>query len=280
MPLLHVVTDLETRSDPSVPFDARVLKMRGWDPEYQTGFEIYDAKPFPPPPCHQIVCIGRAVFEDYVPKSLKVVGSIDKEESEEDQLKSFLAYVERKSPTLVTWNGRGFDIPVLMTRAMKYGFPCPGWYSSRSTRYRYSDQGHFDVADFLSDFGATRTSQMGHVAAMLGMPGKLGTDGGDVEKMAAEGRIREIKQYCLSDVLQEAIIWLRLEVLRGNLELPIYQDSVHKLRELVQTDPEASLPEAFVMAFDWDAVLLMRKEEPEAKPNSPEDLGFAKKAKR
>ena len=135
-------------------------------------------------------------------------------------LTDFAQWLDAKRPTVVTWNGRGFDMPVITSRALKHGVPMPWWFSDRNTRYRYSTDGHFDLMDFLADFGAAKNARLDAYAKLVGFPGKVGVDGSQVLPMVHAGKIDEVNAYCLCDVAQTAAIFLRVELLRGSYRPP------------------------------------------------------------
>lgn len=129
-------------------------------------------------------------------------------------------YYER--PTLVTFNGRGFDLPLLELTAFRYGIPIPEWFavdrrSFDQPRNRYSSA-HLDLCDFLTNFGASTFVAGQNVAAkILRKPGKIGTNGDMVQDMFDAGRLAEIHRYCRCDVLDAYFIFLRTSVLCGRL---------------------------------------------------------------
>jgi predicted PolB exonuclease-like 3'-5' exonuclease len=123
---------------------------------------------------------------------------------------------------VVTWNGRGFDMPVITSRALKHGVSMPWWFSDRHTRYRYSPEGHLDLMDFLSDFGAAKSGRLDVYAKLVGLPGKVGVDGSQVAPMVHAGRIDEVNAYCLCDVAQTAALFLRVQLLRGVIDRARY----------------------------------------------------------
>ena len=94
----------------------------------------------------------------------------------------------------------------------------PWWYSDRSTRYRYSTEGHLDLMDFLADYGAAKNSRLDVYAKLVGFPGKVGVDGSQVAPMVHAGKLDEVNAYCLCDVAQTAAIFLRVQLLRGVLD--------------------------------------------------------------
>jgi predicted PolB exonuclease-like 3'-5' exonuclease len=91
-----------------------------------------------------------------------------------------------------------------------------GWYYQRNNvRYRFSDDGHLDLADALSDRGATRMTSLDNAARLVGLPGKMGVDGSQVEGFYKAGRLEEIRHYCLTDVIQTACLLCRYLHLAG-----------------------------------------------------------------
>jgi predicted PolB exonuclease-like 3'-5' exonuclease len=279
-PARHIVFDIETVPDPDVPFEIKP-KMRVRDAQLASlpaHLEIYDARPFAPPACHKVVVVGFALFENYVPTLIKTA---DGGSDEEVLLDRFLSYVFSHKSTLVSWNGRGFDMPVMLTRSLKYGATLPYWFNSRDTRYRYSDRAHIDVKDQIAKFGAAPSCSLEQVSRMLGLPGKPTEDDGSanrpwrIERLVREGKLDHVKRYCLTDVAQLAVIWLRWELLRGTITLEAYHASVTKLGAL----SAGLLPRTFKV--DWNLVSLARKlpvmEDDEPRANSPEDLGFVKR---
>jgi predicted PolB exonuclease-like 3'-5' exonuclease len=198
----HLVLDIETIPDPELP-------------------RVDDSERVPAPPFNQIVTLGCLLLEDYVPRRLGIVGE---HKTEGEMLSDFAQWLDAKQPTVVTWNGRSFDMPVIASRALKHGIPMPWWFASRSTRYRYSTEGHFDLMDFLADFGAAKSARLDIYAKLVGFPGKVGVDGSQVLPMVHAGRLDEVNSYCLCDVAQTAAIFLRVELLRGTFDRARYKE--------------------------------------------------------
>jgi hypothetical protein len=169
---------------------------------------------FPPPACWKIVCAACVQIDE----SGEVDGmGVVHGDTEFEIVRSLAKLVEDKDIQIVTWNGRRYDVPVLEARCLHYGIPLPVF--SRAWRYRYEDRAHYDVKDYLAGFGAAQSISMDQACKLVGLPGKPpdGTDGSKVAAMIAEGRLREVQAYCLSDAVQTAGIMLRTEVLRGRL---------------------------------------------------------------
>jgi hypothetical protein len=113
----------------------------------------------------------------------------------------------------------------------------PWWYSDRNTRYRYTPEGHFDLMDFLADFGATRSARLDIYAKLVGFPGKVGVDGSQVAPLVHAGRIDEVSAYCLCDVAQTAAVFLRVELLRGVFDRERYTVLARGLLEFFDAEP-------------------------------------------
>ena len=118
-------------------------------------------------------------------------------------------------PTLVSFNGRTFDLPLMELAAFHYGLSVPGWFdqSARSweqPRNRYNTQAHLDLHDLLVNFGATRfTGGLNLAANLLGKPGKMTVQGDMVQDLCDQGRLAEINDYCRCDVLDTYFVFLR-----------------------------------------------------------------------
>ncbi len=211
-----LVLDIETILDPELPI------LSG------------DAERLPSPPHHQVVVIGALLFDaEYEVKHINVSGEF---EDEAGILEDFARMMEERRPTLVTFNGRGFDLPVIATRCLRYGIPFRHYYRSRDVRYRFSPDGHLDLMDYVADFGATKPSKLDIVAKLCGMPGKVGIEGKDVAPLVHAGRIQEVRNYCLCDVAQTAGVFLRVQLVRGEIDRERYLASMRSLIALIKSD--------------------------------------------
>ena len=93
-------------------------------------------------------------------------------------------------------------MPVIAARCLRHGIAFGHYYGSRDVRYRFSPEGHLDLMDYLTDFGASRASRLDVIARSIGMPGKVGVEGKDVGPMVHAGKLAEVQAYCLCDVAQ------------------------------------------------------------------------------
>ena len=144
-------------------------------------------------------------------------------------------------PVLVTYNGRGYDIPVLEMAAFRDGLSLPEWFnlearSWEQSRHRYNIDAHIDLMDLLANYGASRVDGgLNLLSHMLGKPGKSTIDGGDIEQYVRDGLLDEVNDYCRHDVLDTYFVFLRSRVLLGKISLDEEQRIVEEAREwLVQ----------------------------------------------
>jgi len=230
----YLVFDIETVVDPDLPIA-----------------DGSDAQKIPATPHHQIVALGALLMSgpDYEPKRLGIVGRDTTDERA--ILLEFTELVEKHAPTLVTFNGRGFDLPVITARCLHHGLPFRTYYRRRGMRYRFTEEDHFDLMDFLADFGAARPARLDVMAKLIGMPGKVGVDGKDVGPLVHKGRVDEVRDYCLCDVVQTAALFLRVELLRGAIDRAKYVTAARALLRHLSTNPR-------VHAALWDHIDLER----------------------
>jgi len=219
----YLVMDIET-----VP-DAALYKA----PDMAPGVE----RPFPPLYVHRPVVIGCLwLGEDYEWKRLGVIGE-QQLDDEAKMLGDFSRFVDEHRPHVVTFNGRGFDLPVIMLRCLRHGVPLRWYYQGRDYRYRYSDEGHLDLADFLTEHGATRGGlSLDASARLIGLPGKLGVDGSQVEGLWNAGQREQVQSYCLSDVAQTAFLFLRFRLLTGAIDREHYKRAARGVLEGLRAD--------------------------------------------
>lgn len=141
-------------------------------------------------------------------------------------LQRFFDGIERYSPTLVSWNGSGFDIPVLQHRALIHGLTAPRYWETgeRDPSFRFNNylnryhQRHTDLMDLLAGHQVRAAAPLDEMALLCGLPGKMGMSGGEVAEAVADGRIQEVRNYCETDVLNTYLLYLRFQHLRGALD--------------------------------------------------------------
>lgn len=150
--------------------------------------------------------------------------------SEEAIVRDFWERVERFGGSLVSFNGRNFDFPVLELYALKYGCQAPRYFNQRyGHRYRYSEEGHYDLYEFISNNGVNRIrGGFDLLSKLIGLRGKGDIDGSMVQGLWEEGRLNDIHRYCREDVIQTYFLLLRVELMRGRLEHAQYDNAMER----------------------------------------------------
>lgn len=164
-----------------------------------------------------------------------------------------------RRPTLVSFNGRSFDMPLLELAAFRFGLSIPEWFnltarSFEQPRNRYNTDAHLDLHDVLTNFGASRfTGGLNLAANVLGKPGKMDVQGHMVQDLYDEGRLTEINDYCRCDVLDTYFVFLRCAVLMGNLTLDREQQLLAETKEwLEQRTEETPVYQTYLENWgDW-----------------------------
>lgn len=178
------------------------------------------------------------------------------DEGEADIVQRFFDGLERYEPELVSWNGSGFDLPVLHYRALKHGVVAARYWETGDTdrEFRYNNYlsrfhwRHLDLMDVLAGFQLGGRASLEHVAQLLGLPGKLGMSGDRVWSYYLDGRLGEICDYCEADALNTYLVYLRFELMRGNLDRVRYERQVANLEQQLGESTEAHIRE-FVAAW-------------------------------
>jgi predicted PolB exonuclease-like 3'-5' exonuclease len=154
---------------------------------------------------------------------------------EHELISRFWAYFDKYRPRIVTWNGRTFDLPVLQHRAFIQAVPMPVWFKSgkrwESYRQRYSDDWHCDLMDLMACHGASVSAQMGMMASAIGLPGKIGAHGSEVQGMYEAGEIKRIRAYCECDVLNLYGLYIRWCHVTGRITRSSHDNALDDLSD-------------------------------------------------
>ena len=146
-------------------------------------------------------------------------------ESEGELIQRFYEGIEKYTPQLVSWNGGGFDLPVLHYRGLIHGVKAPRYWDrgedDRDFKWnnyisRYHSR-HLDLMDLLALYQGRANAPLSDLAQLMGLPGKLGMDGSEVWGAYQAGKLAEIRNYCETDVVNTYLIYLRFQLMRGVL---------------------------------------------------------------
>ena len=183
----------------------------------------------------------------------------DADSPEQELIARFYDGIDRYTPTLVSWNGNNFDLPVLHYRALINRIPAARYWEvgddDRAFRYdnylnRYHWR-HIDLMDALAGFSPRAAAPLSEIAVLLGLPGKLGMSGADVWGVYLDGGIEKIRAYCETDVLNTYLVYLHFELMRGNLDA----DALARECDLLKTWLAKSAPAHLHEFLDaWQAI--------------------------
>lgn len=165
---------------------------------------------------------------------------------EEVLIRDFFKVIEKYAPQLVSWNGGGFDLPVLHYRALIHGISAPRYWdmgqgdrefkwNNYISRYHFR---HTDLMDVLALYQARANAPLDALAKLCGFPGKMGMDGAQVWPAFQQGKISDIRNYCETDVVNTYLMYCRFQLMRGELPTLEYQDEIHLVKETLSKKPE------------------------------------------
>jgi len=203
---------------------------------------------------HQIVAISAVLRHG---DGLKVWTLGDPESGEAEIVQRFFDGIERYTPTLVSWNGGGFDLPVLNYRALKHGIVAQRYWDmgedDRDFKWnnyvnRYH-QRHTDLMDMLAMFSPRANAPLDEIAVMLGYPGKMGMSGAKVWGQYQQGNITDIRNYCETDVLNTYLVYLRWLLNRGQLTQSALEKEEALVKETLKSENKPHLTD-FLQAWE------------------------------
>lgn len=209
---------------------------------------------FQPLHLHKIVAIS-VVYRGRDNK-LKVwsLGDVDADEAE--VVHRFFDGIERFTPTLVSWNGGGFDLPVLHYRSLLHGIAAPRYWETgdHDSNFRFNNYlnrfqwRHTDLMDVLAGYQGRAVAPLDQIATMLGFPGKMGMSGAKVWDEYQAGNLEGIRNYCETDVLNTWLVYLRFGLIRGELTESAYEDECELVRSALE---ESSQPHLIEFLNAW-----------------------------
>jgi predicted PolB exonuclease-like 3'-5' exonuclease len=218
--------DIETV--PDVEFGRRMWNLEGVSDEDVASAMSFKqlqktGSDFLPLHQHRVVAISVALRTG---DSFRVWSLGDEDADEAELVRRFYDGIDRYTPDLVSWNGSGFDLPVLHYRALRHGVQAARYWeigehdrdfkwNNYQSRFHWR---HVDLMDVLAGFQMRGRASLDQTAVLLGFPGKLGMSGARVWDKYIERGIGEIRDYCETDVLNTWLVYLRFEFMRGNLD--------------------------------------------------------------
>ncbi len=180
---------------------------------------------------HRVVAIACALRER---DSFRVWSLGEPQDDEGALIQRFFDGIEKYTPQIVSWNGGGFDLPVLHYRGMLHGVHAARYWDQgeddREFKWnnyisRYHAR-HLDLMDLLALYQPRGAIPLDELARLLGFPGKLGLDGSQVWQAWREGKLAHIRNYCEADVANTYLVYLRFQLMRGGLSHDKYRQEI------------------------------------------------------
>lgn len=184
-------------------------------------------------------------------ESLKVWSLGNEDSSEAELIERFFSGIDKFMPNLVSWNGSGFDLPVLHYRALFHGIPAPKYWEigEFDNHFKWNNYlnryhaRHLDLMDVLAAYQNKAYASLQDIALILGLPGKMGFSGEKVWEAYCNGAHKAIRDYCETDVLNTYLIYLRFEYIRGKLTDQEYLEECDLLESVLGDSDQPHLIE-------------------------------------
>ncbi len=190
-------------------------------------------------PLHlQRVLVISCVFRNA--EGLRIHSFVDRDgQSEGKVVQTFFHAVEKHTPQLVSWNGGGFDLPVLHYRGLRHGVEASKYWDlgedDREFKWnnyisRYHMR-HLDLMDLLAMYSPKNNAPLDAMAKLCGFPGKLGMDGSQVYAQYLAGQTEDIRRYCETDVMNTYLVYCRFQKMRGGLTEAEYEQEIAMVKD-------------------------------------------------
>ena len=225
----------------SIPDIAGLRALRGEPPD-ATDAQVYanwlqerkdkGQSDFTPLHLQRILVIS-CVFRNA--EGLKVHSFVDRDGASEGKvIQTFFNTLEKHVPQLVSWNGGGFDLPVLHYRGLRHGVVADKYWdlgdddrefkwNNYISRYHLR---HLDLMDLLAMYQPKNNAPLDAMAKLCGFPGKLGMDGSQVYQSYLDGGLEDIRRYCETDVMNTYLLYCRFQKMRCGFTEAEYEQEI------------------------------------------------------
>lgn len=171
--------------------------------------------------------------------------------SEKEIIERFFSGIDKYIPTIVSWNGKGFDLPVLHYRSLIHGVAAQQYWETgeHDQSFKWNNylsryhRRHTDLMDVIAGYENRAIAPLDQIATLLGFPGKMGMSGSKVWDYYQEGKIAEIRNYCETDVLNTYLVYLRFQLINGNMNQDEYQQETELVRSTLAKENKAHFNE-------------------------------------
>ena len=256
--------DIETVPDANgirllhgLPADTPAADVVAWAQQQRRA--THNGSDFMPYHLQQVVAISCCMRWGGDKIHVGTIGEIG--DSEETVIAKFFELIENHTPQLVSWNGGGFDLPVLHYRALIHGLSAARYWDtgegdfgdSRDFKWnnyinRYHNR-HCDLMDLLALYQPRASVPLADMAKLCGFPGKLGMDGSKVWQAFHEGRLREIRDYCETDAANTYLMFQRFRLMSGAADADEYEMEIRRLKGYLKTQEDKMHWQEFLAAW-------------------------------
>jgi predicted PolB exonuclease-like 3'-5' exonuclease len=216
--------------------DAAVAAMAFKERLEKTGSE------FLPLHLHRVVAISCVLRSN---EGIRVwsLGGVD--DTEAALVQRFFDGIEKFTPQIISWNGGGFDLPVLHYRGLLSGVNAQRYWDmgedDRDFKWnnyigRYHAR-HLDLMDLLARFQPRANAPLDEISQLLGFPGKVGMSGGHVWEKYQNGGLVDIRNYCETDVVNTYLVYVRFQLMRGEITTDVYEEEINYVKNHIQSLP-------------------------------------------
>jgi 3'-5' exonuclease len=179
------------------------------------------------------------------------VWSLGENADEKNIIERFFAGIERYKPTLVSWNGSGFDLPVLHYRALFHGIVSKRYWENgeKESEYKWNNylsryhSRHTDLMDVLAAYQSRAYAPLNEISLILGFPGKMGMAGDLVWQKFQENELDSIRNYCETDVLNTYLVYLKFQTIRGQISPEESEQDILRLQNFLRQSEKPHLLE-------------------------------------
>jgi predicted PolB exonuclease-like 3'-5' exonuclease len=190
---------------------------------------------------------------------LKVWSLGDEDTDEVGLIKRFYKGLEKYKPTLVSWNGSGFDLPVLHYRALKHKVSAPLYWEAgeNNSEFKWNNYlsrfhaRHCDLMDVLAGYQPRAFAKLDEIAVLLGYPGKMGMSGHLVQSYYQDGKLDLIRAYCETDVMNTYLVFLHYELMRGKLSQKQFELEIKLAKDYIE---HQNMPHWQEFGQNWQTV--------------------------
>lgn len=184
----------------------------------------------------QKIAVVGCVFRDNNGFRVKTLG--DESSDEASMIRQFFKIIDFYTPQIISWNGSGFDWPVLHYRSLIHGISSPCYWDTgevnRDFKFnnylsRYHTR-HTDLMDVFAAYSGRANAPLDQLAKLCGFPGKLGMDGSQVWPAWQEGRADEVRAYCETDVVNTWLMFCRFRLIKGEIDEVGYEQEIELVK--------------------------------------------------